>query len=126
MPAVQDQRPRYYEGQYLGASDLTAAVTHARVHEARHLLGAHTWGIAAGLELQEIAPPDGGDAVKLFVLPGYAWDGFGRSMVVHAPYPVPTDLFQSYLYAAGNNATLSVWICAFLLTALAARPRTSS
>jgi O-antigen ligase len=35
-------------------------------------------------------------------------------------------LFQSYLYAAGNNATLSVWICAFLLTALAARPRTSS
>ncbi|MFN2468599.1 MAG: O-antigen ligase family protein [Gaiellaceae bacterium] len=29
-------------------------------------------------------------------------------------------LFQSYLYAAGNTATLSVWICAFLLTALAA------
>lgn len=27
-------------------------------------------------------------------------------------------LFQSYLYAAGNTATLSVWICAFLLTAL--------
>ena len=27
-------------------------------------------------------------------------------------------LFQSYLYAAGNNATLSVWVCAFLLTAL--------
>ena len=31
-------------------------------------------------------------------------------------------LFQSYLYAAGNTATLSVWICAFLLTALAATP----
>jgi hypothetical protein len=30
-------------------------------------------------------------------------------------------LFQSYLYAAGNNATLSVWICSFLVTALAAR-----
>lgn len=29
-------------------------------------------------------------------------------------------LFQSYLYAAGNTATLSVWICSFLLTALAA------
>jgi O-antigen ligase len=28
--------------------------------------------------------------------------------------------FQSYLYAAGNNATLSVWICSFLVTALAA------
>ena len=32
-------------------------------------------------------------------------------------------LFQSYLYAAGNNATLSVWICAFLLTALASHRR---
>jgi O-antigen ligase len=30
-------------------------------------------------------------------------------------------LFQSYLYAAGNNATLSVWICSFLVTSLAAR-----
>ncbi len=29
-------------------------------------------------------------------------------------------LFQSYLYSAGNTATLSVWICSFLLTALAA------
>ncbi len=29
--------------------------------------------------------------------------------------------FQSYLYAAGNTATLSVWLCAFLATALAAR-----
>ena len=29
---------------------------------------------------------------------------------------------QSYLYAAGNNATLTVWLCAFLGLALAARP----
>ncbi len=29
--------------------------------------------------------------------------------------------FQSYLYAAGNTATLGVWLCAFLVTALAAR-----
>ena len=35
-------------------------------------------------------------------------------------------LFQSYLYAAGNNATLSVWICAFLLTALAAQTRATT
>jgi O-antigen ligase/polysaccharide polymerase Wzy-like membrane protein len=32
-------------------------------------------------------------------------------------------LSQSYLYAAGNTATLSVWICAFLPTALAAGRR---
>jgi hypothetical protein len=35
-------------------------------------------------------------------------------------------LSQSYLYAAGNTATLSVWICAFLLTALAAGRRGAS
>jgi O-antigen ligase len=29
---------------------------------------------------------------------------------------------QSYLYAAGNNATLTVWLCAFLGLALATRP----
>jgi O-antigen ligase len=29
---------------------------------------------------------------------------------------------QSYIYAAGNNATLTVWLCAFLGLALAARP----
>lgn len=32
-------------------------------------------------------------------------------------------LFQSYLYAAGNTATLSVWLGAFLVTALAAKQR---
>jgi O-Antigen ligase len=31
-------------------------------------------------------------------------------------------VFQSYLYAPGNNATAALWICAFLLVAL--RPRT--
>jgi hypothetical protein len=33
---------------------------------------------------------------------------------------------QSYLYAAGNNATLTVWLCAFLGLALAARPAAAS
>jgi O-antigen ligase len=30
--------------------------------------------------------------------------------------------FQSYVYAAGNNATAAVWICAFLLTAATTVP----
>jgi hypothetical protein len=34
-------------------------------------------------------------------------------------------LFQSYLYAAGNTATLSVWLGAFLVTAFAAKGATS-
>jgi O-Antigen ligase len=33
---------------------------------------------------------------------------------------------QSYIYAAGNNATLTVWLCAFLGLALAARPAAAS
>lgn len=30
--------------------------------------------------------------------------------------------FQSYIYAAGNNATAAVWLCAFLLVAASATP----
>ena len=45
----QNQRPEYYEGQYLGAEDLAAIVRFARTAEARHALGAHTWGIGIGL-----------------------------------------------------------------------------
>jgi hypothetical protein len=32
-------------------------------------------------------------------------------------------IFQSYLYAPGNNATGALWICAFLLAAATARER---
>jgi len=35
-----DARPRFYEGQYLGAADLTAAVDYGRKQHARMLLGA--------------------------------------------------------------------------------------
>ena len=44
MPANQTQRPKFFEEQYLGAADLTAAVDYARIQQARHVLGAHTWG----------------------------------------------------------------------------------
>jgi hypothetical protein len=112
MPAAQDQRPRYYEGQYLSASDLSAAVTYAQVHEARLLLGPHTWGIATGLQIEEVPTAEGGDARNVFVLPGYAWDGFGRTTVVLAPYKVPTDLFQSYLYDSANpdGLLIDLWL----------------
>src|SRR5262249_37423053 len=53
----QAQRATFYEGQYLGAADLTAVVDYGRVQHARHLLGAHTWGIAMGLELDERPDP---------------------------------------------------------------------
>ena len=37
----QNERPQYYEGQYLGAEDLAAIVRFARNGQARHALGAH-------------------------------------------------------------------------------------
>jgi hypothetical protein len=45
----QIDRPRFFEGQYLGAADLAACVDYTRIRSARHELGAHVWGIAAGL-----------------------------------------------------------------------------
>src|SRR6267142_2688060 len=59
MSASQTLRPKFFEGQYLGAEDLTAAVSYARVQDARHMLGAHTWGIAIGLKLKDVPQPGG-------------------------------------------------------------------
>ncbi|HZM45927.1 MAG TPA: tail fiber domain-containing protein [Burkholderiales bacterium] len=90
----QNERPQYYEGQYLGAEDLAAAVSYARVGQARHALGAHTWGIALGLELIE-RPHPGGD-VEITLTPGYAWDGIGRPIVALAPAKVGLTLFENF------------------------------
>lgn len=88
------ERPRFYEQQYLGASDLTDIVDYARVARARHDLGAHTWGIAAGLQIVE-QPSKIGGPLEVYVEPGYAWDGFGRPISVLAPVRVPASLFES-------------------------------
>lgn len=108
----QDQRPRFYEGQYLGADDLTATVTFTRVAEARPALGGHAWGIAAGLQLQEVPATGGGGSVDVFVRPGYAWDGFARPIVVLAPYKVPPELFQSFSYDPSNpdGVLVDIWL----------------
>jgi hypothetical protein len=98
MAIDQAQRPQFFEGQYLGAEDLTATVEYSRLLEQRHALGAHTWGIAIGLTLVETPTPDGSGAVTVSISPGYAWDGFGRPIVVLAPYQVPADLFKSLVH----------------------------
>ena len=113
MPLNQTQRPKFYEEQYLGAADLTAAVDYGRIQSARHALGAHTWGIAAGLQLKEKEAPTGGGQVEMFIQPGYAWDGFGRPIVVLASYKIPAELFKSIPFAAGSPAgqLIKVWLC---------------
>jgi len=97
MATDQDQRPRYYEDQYLGADDLNDAVNFGRIQHARHLLGGHTWGIASGLQPIDKEVPSG---VDVYLTPGYAWDGFGRPIVVLAPYKIPAELFKSIAYDA--------------------------
>lgn len=109
-----ERRARFYEGQYLEAADLTAAVGYARSQLARAQLGAHRWGIALGLDLREVPGP--GNVLDVFIQPGYAWDGFGRPVVVSEPARVPPAAFASFDadFVAGNSppppVTVPVWL----------------
>jgi hypothetical protein len=98
MATNQTDRPRFYEQQYLGSADLDALVDYERMARARHDLGAHSWGIAAGLQIIEKATKSG---VDVYVQPGYAWDGFGRPLIVQAPYKIPSELFASIAFTVG-------------------------
>lgn len=94
--ANQLMRPQFFEGQFLGAEDLTATLDYARLANARHALGAHTWGIALGLGLKEVDGPGG--EVLVFIEPGFAWDGFGRPIVLLTPASLPPEMFKSFVY----------------------------
>ncbi len=115
MGTSQSERPRFYEQQYLGAADLDAAVDYERRARARHDLGAHIWGIAQGLELTERAAPSGDSAVDVYIQPGFAWDGFGRSIIVLSPFSIPPALFSSIAHEASDDGDpkgrlVRVWI----------------
>lgn len=103
MSTVFAERPRFFEGQYLGADDLESFLKYAREHDARHLLGAHTWGIVAGIELVGRTSPTG--EPEYFLSPGIAVDGYGRLLVLTAPFKLTTDLF-----ARQPSGTVDVWI----------------
>src|SRR6185436_18274541 len=102
MATDQNLRPRFYEDQYLGADDLDQAVLYGHIQQARHALGAHTWGISIGLELLEKPRPGGGKRVDVFVTPGLAWDGYGRAIVVMAPAPIRESLFADIKFDPQN------------------------
>ena len=59
MNDISEQRPDFFEGEILSASDLEQLVVYLRDQSARHALGAHTWGIVAGLQLLEQTSPSG-------------------------------------------------------------------
>lgn len=105
----QRERPRFADGQYLDAEDLSALALHARVADARHALGAHTWGIAAGLDLVEHLLPSG--EVQVTVAPGIAWDGYARPVLVLAPAAVGPDRFRGLFAATSPEGQLvGVWL----------------
>lgn len=89
-----EQRPRFYEGQFLGAADLTAAVDYGRSQLSRVLLGAHRWGIALGLDLVDVTGPNA--TVDVFVNPGFGWDGFGRPLLVTTPTKLDATQFAQF------------------------------
>jgi hypothetical protein len=97
------ERPRFFEGQYIGSADLEAVIAYARDTAREHALGAHSWGIATGLELVESVSEGGG--VDYFVLPGLGWDGYGRPILLLEPKQVPAAKFAGR--ASGDQ---TIWL----------------
>src|SRR5436305_282942 len=97
-PAV---RPLFYQGQYLGPEDLDASVAYAAEHAARHALGAHTWGIGAGLTVVASTMATG---VEYWVQPGIAWDGFGRMLLLPAPMRIAPSVLAMQVYDPSTDA----------------------
>ena len=99
-----DLRPRFFEGQYLSAADLSAVVDYLRASQSRHALGAHTWGIAIGLPLVERPAPGAPNRREVILLPGFASDGFGRNVVVQQPTRLAESLFAAIPYNASLDS----------------------
>jgi hypothetical protein len=105
----QGERARFYEGQYLSADDLSTLEDYPRVQQAQHALGAHTWGIAIGLDLVEKTLPSG--EIQNVVMPGFAWDGYGRVIVVLAPAKISPQKFVNFQGTTPPEGQLvKVWI----------------
>jgi hypothetical protein len=115
---VQDVRPRFYEGQYLGADDLSTIVEYTRTEQARHALGGHTWGIAIGLQLTEKSAPGGDKRVEVTLQPGFAWDGYARPIASGRPTRLNESLFAAIPYhpvlddfaTGGTGRLVEVWL----------------
>ena len=99
MPIDQTQKPQFYEGQYISADDLTGILQFSSVLQARHAIGAHTWGLAMGFDLLEKPVGSSPSPVNVFLQPGYAWDGL-------AAHRRPGYLLRSRLSASPPTPTM--------------------
>lgn len=80
-------RVRFFEGQFLGADDMTDEQAYHIAMRRRHNLAHHTWGIVAGLE---IVRTEG----QFLVLPGLAVDGYGREVILQQYEVIPLTAFE--------------------------------
>lgn len=90
--ATDVERMRYYERQFLGATDFDAQQTYHRDSLRRHLIGSHTWGIVTGLELSTDSSPAGG--IDVTIEGGLAVDAFARTIVLLDRVPLSTAPFD--------------------------------
>jgi len=97
------ERIHYYERQYLSAIDFAAEQDYHRDARRRHNVGQHTWSIVVGLELEERTE---GGQLSVYVLPGFATDGYGREIVLTSPYKLDGLLFDRF----NTLAHRKVWI----------------
>lgn len=103
------ERMRYYQRQYLSAVDFAAEQAYHRDMRRRHNIGLHTWGIVAGLELEERGPAQGAlGPIQVSIRPGMAIDGYGREvLLLQATELAPDPRLFSGLTA---SAYVPVWI----------------
>jgi hypothetical protein len=99
------ERPTFYDGQILGADDLSETVGYARNQLARHDRYLHSWGIGCGFDLTTQPKTDAQhrNYVQVTVAAGLAYDGRGREIVLASPQPLdPTDFIRAHVYDAAN------------------------
>src|SRR5207247_9727251 len=52
-----------------------------------------------------------GGQIEMYIQPGYAWDGFGRPIVILSPYKIPAEKFKALLDDGSLNGQLvPVWV----------------
>ena len=83
-PIPRIERPAYFDGQRLGADDLTAAADYTRVLRQLHNRALHGWGLVTGLG---VSGARGERSVH--VGPGLALDCAGRELLLPTPRDVP-------------------------------------
>ena len=98
--STESQRPIFFESQYLGADDLNAVVGYGHEQLASHELGPHTWGIVLGMYLIEASTPGAPQRRLVTLVPGFAIDGFARTLVVNKRERLSESLFTGIAYDA--------------------------